>query len=114
MAELNPSEGGKARSEKLSPREKKKIAQEAATARWHPNVPRAVADGVLQIGDLQISCSVVEIEVNGEKKAIRLLSEREFTKSLGGRRGGSHWRRKAKGDGANLPVFLSAMNLRSH
>lgn len=112
MADLNPSDGGKARSEKLSAEEKKKIAQDAANARWHGDVPRAVVDGILEIGELQISCSVVEIEVDGKIKAIRLLSEREFTKSLGGKRGGSHWKRKAKGDGANLPVFLSAMNLR--
>jgi hypothetical protein len=42
---------------------------------------------------------------------VRLLSERAVTKALGGKRGGSHWKRLKEG-GANLPVYLSAANLR--
>jgi hypothetical protein len=43
---------------------------------------------------------------------IRVISERAVTKALGGKRGGSHWRRmKENPDGAKLPVYLSANNL---
>src|SRR5437016_1177482 len=101
MSESLPSIGGKARASNLTPESRRKIARQAASARWHRNVPKAVADGILEIGNLRISCSVIEKEVDGEKAGLRVLSEREFTKSLGGKRGGSHWRRKAKGDGAN-------------
>jgi len=42
------------------------------------------------------------------------LSERAVTKALGGKRGGSHWRRmKENPSGAELPVYLSANNLRA-
>jgi hypothetical protein len=64
------------------------------------NPPKAAHEGLLKIG---ISCAVLE-------DGTRVLSEREVTKALGGKRGGSHWLRK-KG-GAELPVYLSANNLK--
>jgi hypothetical protein len=67
------------------------------------NPPKAAYEGVLQIGDMEIPCAVLD-------DGTRLLSERGVTKSLGGKRGGSHWLRKQAG--AELPVFLSANNLR--
>jgi hypothetical protein len=66
--------------------------------------PRAEHEGVLKIGDLEIPCAVLE-------EGTRVVSERGITKALGGKRGGSHWRRMKEG-GADLPVFLSANNLR--
>lgn len=56
----------------------------------------------------EIPCAVLE-------DGTRVLSERGVTKALGGRRGGSHWRRRrASSDGADqLPVFISAGNLAS-
>lgn len=65
--------------------------------------PSAAYEGVLTIGDVQIPCAVLE-------DGTRVLSEREVTKSLGGKRGGSHWLRKQAG--AELPVYLSANNLK--
>jgi hypothetical protein len=57
------------------------------------------------IGDLTMACAVLP-------DTTRLLSERAVTKALGGKRGGSHWRRKKAGEvGADLPVFLSAKNI---
>ncbi len=63
------------------------------------------------VGEIKISegvnlpCAVLEDET-------RVLSERGFTKALGGKRGGSHWRRKREsGTGAFLPVYISASNL---
>jgi P63C domain len=42
----------------------------------------------------------------------RFLSERAVTKALGAKRGGAHWRRK-RADGAELPLYLSANNLKA-
>lgn len=68
---------------------------------------KATHDGVIKIGDLEIDCAVLEDET-------RVISERAFTRALGGKRGGAHWIRKRKLlDGAKLPVFLSANNLKS-
>lgn len=67
------------------------------------NPMKAVHEGTLKFGDVEIACAVLE-------DGTRVLSEREVTKSLGGKRGGSHWLRK--GAGAELPVYLSANNLR--
>ena len=66
--------------------------------------PKSAYEGVITIGDLEIPCAVLE-------DGTRVLSERGVTKSLGGKRGGSHWLRK--GAGAELPVYLSAGNLNS-
>ena len=98
------SEGGKARAAALTPEERSKIAKKGADARWNSKLPKATHEGTLKI--LSIPCSVLD---NG----MRLLSEREFTRALGGKRGGSHWKRQRElgDDGAKLPVFLSAKNL---
>ena len=49
--------------------------------------------------------------IDGEP--IRVVSERELVKSLGGKRGGSHWlRARESEEAANLPPVLSASNLR--
>ncbi len=67
---------------------------------------KATHDGVVEIGDLSIPCAVLE-------DGTRVLSERGVTKALGGKRGGSHWRRmKQNPDGAYLPVFISANNIK--
>ncbi len=104
---------GEARMAKLTPAQRKELAQAAAEERWaalrgNPIYePEAVGD--LPIIGQTIPCAVIVVE--GE--VIRLVSERELVKSLGGKRGGSHWRR-AKQDAAvaNLPPILSASNLR--
>jgi len=61
--------------------------------------------GKVSIGSLLLDCAVLE-------GGIRVLSQRAVTKALGGKRGGSHWKRiKENPDGANLPIYLSARNL---
>lgn len=99
------SMGGKARAESLAPDKRREIAVLAAKARW--NLPRAThEDRPILIGDIEIPCAVLE-------GGVRVLSERAVTKALGGKRGGSHWRRlKENPDGAKLPVYLSANNLK--
>lgn len=104
---------GEARMAKLTPAERKQLAQNAAEVRWasirgNPVYePEAVGDLPI-IGQI-IPCAVIVVE--GE--VIRLVSERELVKSLGGKRGGSHWlRTKQDASVANLPPILSASNLR--
>lgn len=67
------------------------------------NPPKAEFEGELAVGAIRMSCAVLE-------DGTRVLSERSVTKTLGGKRGGSHWVRKQAG--AELPVFLSANNLK--
>ena len=68
-------------------------------------IPRAEYYGELKVGDPPIPCAVLD---DGR----RVLSERGTMGALGGKRGGSHWlRRKGQGEGAGLPVFVSANNL---
>jgi hypothetical protein len=65
-----------------------------------PRTLKAEHEGLLKLG---IDCAVLD-------DGTRVLSERGVTKALGGKRGGAHWIRKR--GGAELPVFLSANNLR--
>ena len=69
---------------------------------------KAITDtALLEIDkDLVLSCAVLEDET-------RVLSERTVIKALGGKRGGSHWKRmKENPDGAYLPIYVSASNLK--
>lgn len=106
--EMNPKAiGALARAQSLSSKERSDIAKNAALARWSEDksVAKALYKGVINIGDLQIDCAVLE-------DGTRLLSERAITKAFGGKRGGSHWRRKKAGMEPNLPVYISASNIR--
>ncbi len=96
--------GGKAAAANLTQEARSDRAREAAEARWAATVPRAIREGTIRLGNIIMPCSVLEDKT-------RLVWERSFTKALGGKRGGSHWKRRHGGTGANLPVFLSASNL---
>jgi hypothetical protein len=105
--------GGKARAVSLSAEERKAIATVAAEARWarqgRTPVPVASHTGEIKIGS-GIPCAVLD-----DGTHTRVLSERGVSKALGSKRGGSHWRRKRKAaeeGGAELPVYMSANNLR--
>lgn len=107
------SMGGKARAESLSADARSEIARRAASARWNDKVSsrKAVAEAPLKInasGDthIEFECAVLDDET-------RVISERAFARAIGAKRGGSHWqRRKRDPNGAQLPVFLSANNLK--
>lgn len=104
---------GEARMAKLTPAQRNKLGKIGAEARWAAirgkNIYEPEAVGDLPIAGQTIPCAVIVVE--GE--VIRLVSERELVKSLGGKRGGSHWRRaKQDESAANLPPILSASNLR--
>lgn len=111
------AKGGLARAAKLTPERRKEIAKKGATARWsyvneddnlmEGKLLRAITDTAeLKIGDLLLHCAVLEDET-------RVLSERSVIKGLGGKRAGSHWKRmKENPDGAYLPIYASAKNLK--
>ena len=102
------AKGGVARAKALSPEQRRDIAKKGAAARWDGQIPQALRDGILEIGDIKIECAVLP-------DGTRVLSERAITKGFGGKRGGAHWRRKRAGEvGADLPVFLSAKNISSN
>ena len=105
---INPKAiGGIARANSLTSAERTEIAQKAAQARWNDDGEIAVADfkGIINIGETEIECAVL-------KDGTRLLSERAITKAFGGKRGGSHWLRKKEDEYPNLPVYISAKNIR--
>lgn len=100
------AKGGVARAKALTQDELKDIAKKGADARWDSSIEIAKRSGTLEMGDISIPCAVLE-------DGTRLLSERAITKAFGGKRGGSHWRRlKENPDGAYLPIFLSAGNIK--
>jgi hypothetical protein len=101
---LGASKGGRARAEKLTPEERSAIARRAVEARWAKEgkdlPPQATHDGVMEIGNAEIPCYVLE---NG----VRIVSTRGIMKALGRR-----WRGR-KYSGTELPVFLEAKNLKA-
>lgn len=101
------AKGGIARAAKLSAERKSEIAKMAAAVRWGSTtgLPRAIAEGVLLVGDLRIPCAVLD-----DKDSTRVLTQEGFLTAIG--RAG-----KAKGgEGATvdgMPAFLRANNLKA-
>jgi hypothetical protein len=100
------SKGGLARAAKLTPEERSLVAKKAAAVRWGipSDIPKAVAEGILVIGELRIPCAVLD-----DKDSTRVLTQEGFLTAIG--RAG-----KAKGgEGATvdgLPAFMRASNLK--
>ena len=108
MSDTIQSRGGKARAEKLSPEDRRKIAQGAAQARWQAiseadRIPQATHVGELRIGETLFQCGVLD-------DGSRLLAERHVAAALGRTRSGSHWQ-KQREQGEILPLYLTADNL---
>lgn len=103
MKDPKKAAGGVARANSLTPEERSAIARNAALARHGKGLPKAVAEGVLRIGDALLHCAVLEDEAN-----TRVFSQEAFLTAIG--RAG-----KAKGgEGASVdgkPAFLRAKNL---
>jgi len=97
--------GGLARRDALTPEERSAIARKAALARHNKDMPKAIAEGTLIIGDLRIPCAVLD-DAHGN---MRVLTQEGFLTAIG--RAG-----KAKGgEGATvdgMPAFLRAKNLK--
>lgn len=90
------SSGGLARAKSLSPNERRSIARKAAIARWKTaegEVPTAVNQGSLKIGDVELDCYVL-----ADRR--RLIHKRAMAKALG-----------MKSEGGN--VFTRAMSRKS-
>jgi hypothetical protein len=68
-------------------------------------IPIAIAKGTMKIGDVEIDCAVLADET-------RVISDRGVTKAMGGKRGGSHWKRLKEDGALVLPPYISATNLR--
>ena len=106
--------GGHRRAEVLSPADRKKIASDAAKARWNKPatdqgtavaLPVALYRGVLPIGDLELDCAVLD---NGT----RVLTAKSVFTAFGRPRKGMNSRLEI--EGTRLPPFLAAKNLESH
>jgi hypothetical protein len=89
---VGKARGGKARAESLTPEQRSEIAKKGALKRWQPSgeMPEALRDGQLQIGDVWIDCYVLKdgrrlFHKRGLAKALGLKSEggNAFMKSMG-------------------------------
>lgn len=94
--------GGIARSQALTPEQRSEIARRGAASRW-AELPRALDEGDLRIGDSVIPCAVLDTKQ-------RVVTQSGVMKALGRAR-------QAKGrsyyDGdVNLPAFITAKNLK--
>jgi P63C domain len=93
------AKGGIARAKSLSKGARSEIAQRAAVARWHKDVPKATHTGILKIGDLEIDCAVLN---DGR----RVLSQRSVNRALGRTHGGRDFKLRQSEAGGGLPIFL--------
>jgi hypothetical protein len=105
LSAIGAQKGGKARARNLTPEARRKIARQAAEARWGEEVPRAIYSGKLEIAGHIIDCAVLE---NGT----RLLTQQTLLNALGHptkRKGRTGKTRPALLRG--LPPFLATENL---
>jgi hypothetical protein len=100
--------GGKARAEALSGEDRRRIASDAARARWDEaaHLPKVEFSGTLKLADLSVPCAVLD-------DGTRVLSENGITNALlGGRSGASKRKKKAAEQaGALLPLFIAPRQL---
>lgn len=78
MKDISKVAGGMARAAKLSPQERSEIARRAALVRHRKDLPLAIAEGVLAIGNLNIPCAVL-----GDSENTRVLTQNGFLKAIG-------------------------------
>jgi hypothetical protein len=101
LSKLGASKGGLARAETLTPEKRTEIAKIAAAKRW--GIPASIKEGELKIGDIRLSCAVLDNQT-------RVMSRASFIKALG-RTGKAKGGRKYD-DEFKTPVFLTAENLK--
>ncbi len=101
----NPQrKGGLVRSQRLDAGRKAEIGRLGAEARWgSKNLPTATDEGILNIGDAQLPCAVLDTKQ-------RVLTQSGVMKALGRARQ-AKGRQYYDGD-VNLPAFLTAKNLK--
>ncbi len=102
------SRGGRARAASLSPDDRKRIATQAAKAKWEQAgaLPDVAFPGVLKLGSAEIACAVLSDNR-------RVLTETGITNAILGSRSGASKRAKkaAATDGASLPIFIAPRQL---
>lgn len=82
--------------------DRREIGRKAANERWNPTIPRATHSGILQIGNSEIACDVLE---DGR----RVLRHKTFARAMGkGKPANSDMERAIS---LKIPVFLCANNL---
>lgn len=72
------AKGGHARAKALSNQQRSAIARRAALMRHNSNLPRAIAEGVMPIGNLSLTCAVLDDASN-----TRILTQNAFLKAIG-------------------------------
>jgi hypothetical protein len=94
---------------KLSPAERTSLARRAAAQRWAAvpdDLPYAIKEGTLVVGDINFNCAVLHDES-------RVVTETDFMKTMGIYRSGAlSVRRRDREDGAPIPLFLAHKNLK--
>ena len=112
--ESRQSKGGKARAKRLTPDQRKKIAQKSANARWAATsaIPRAEfgsSETPLKIGEFEFDCFVLN-------NSQRVITQRGMFRGLGVARGGGSGRENidAEQGGGELPPFASQKWLFPH
>lgn len=103
MSERDESKviGGNARAAALTREKRSEIAKMAADARW--GLPKAIREGSIKIGELELPCAVLEDES-------RVLTQSGVMLALG--RARQVKSRKYFDADVNLPAFLQAKNLK--
>src|SRR5262245_14339114 len=102
-AESMASLGGKARAEKLSPQERKRIAEKAADARW--KVLDATHEGVIHLAGHDLTAAVLS---DGR----RVLDQQAFRQAIGKK--GKQRRAVGAESAYGLQSFLDAANLKPY
>ena len=102
-----PSNGGIARAEALSGKEKSQIAKMGAEARWSKEMPEILCEGELHLGKVTIACYVTIdgqrlISGRGMQEALRLVDEEL---PLSGQKPGSRMTRLLNNKKLNPLIF---------
>lgn len=106
------AEGGRARALKLTREQRRKIARQAAVARWEqagkPAVPQALRAAPLSIAGIEFDCAVLD-----DKDNTRVVSETRFMAAMGMYRSGALSTRRVMEEGsAPIPLSLAYKNLK--
>jgi hypothetical protein len=109
--------GGTARTQSMSPDERKAMASKGASTRWEKarkmsSLPAVILKGEdLNLAGIRIPCAIVAID--GQAEPVRVLTEHGITNALLGSRSGASKRLKKRSEeeGAPLPLFLAPSQL---
>lgn len=95
---------GLARAQSLTKEQRSGIARRAALTRHRKDMPKAIAEGVLRIGDVDLPCAVLD-----DVEKTRVLTQNGFLRAIG-RHPFAQGGRGSAID--NMPPFLRAKNLK--